>query len=703
MTDGRPAGGAGPAIKSPLARDLQAAIDRQRAGRFDDAERLYNEILAAHPEQPDALQFLGVLAGQRGTPEAAIDYLTRAIAVKHRNPVYHYNLGLAYQAAGRMENSSDSFRQVLELKSDHVGALKGLGWALLMLNRLEEAELCCRKVIKMAPQDPRARNNLAAVLFGRESIDEAEACAREALRLMPNFAEAHNNLGNTFLAQETYDEAAECYRKALRLSPQYTDAHHNLGVALRGLGKPVSAMASLREAIEIRPDYAEAHCSLASTYRLLGFGPEAEYEYREALRHKSDYAAAAIGLANVLVDKGDLETSLSLFEEVLRRDPKSEKGLAGTAEILERKGDLEASYAIVRPIIDAGNPPPGIVAVFSTLARRFGREDDAITIIEEMLATSDLIREQQNALSFRLARLYDVKGEFDLAFRHYSKGNELKTTPFDPSALSEWVKRITEFYTKENVARLPRSTNESESPVFVVGMPRSGTSLTEQILSSHPKVCGAGELEDIPLFLREIAGGPGSDQYYPECLTETDSVTLDTIAERHLDKLRERDDGAARFTDKMPYNFLYLGFISQLFPKARVIHCVRDPLDTCLSCFFQNFARGNFQTYDLRHLGGYYVQYQRLMRHWHEVLDIPIMDLVYEDLVADLEGKSRELVDFVGLDWDPQCLRFHESKRIVNTASYDQVRQPIYTRSVERWRHYERHLGPLKEALAGAG
>ena len=694
--------GMGVAHSNELAREFRTAVGHHRAGRFDEAEKLYHKIIDRHPEQPDALNFLGVLASQRGTHEKAIDFLRRAITVNRRKPTYHYNLGLAYQAAGNLIEAVASYRRVLELEPNNAAALKGLGGALLVTNRLEEAETCCRKVTRLLPEDPRAHNNLSAVLLGRNHLHDAEASAREALRLMPNYAEAFNNLGNVLLAREDYEEAAECYRKTLRLLPGYPEAHHNLGIALRGLAEHLEAAASIREAIKIKPDYAEAHNSLASTYRALGYGPDALYEYRQALRYKPDYDIARVGLANVLIDRGDWDASLARFQEILDQNPNSEQALVGKAGILERKGLIEESFAIIRPIVDGGSPSPDVAGVFSGLARQFGREGEAIALLEDALASSELKSDQRSNLSFILGKLYDANGEFDLAFQHYSVGNELQPTKFDPKMFAAWLDKVIEFYNNKRVRRMPRAANESVSPVFIVGIPRSGTSLTEQIVASHTKVYGAGELDDIPRIVRDVAGGPGSEQRFPDCVADLDSAALDVIAEKHIQQLREYDEKAEIFTDKMPYNFMYLGLIAQLFPRARVIHCVRDPLDTCLSCFFQNFARGNFQTYRLGHLGAYHVEYQRLMRHWHDVLDIPIKDIVYEDLVADLEGKSRELVDFVGLEWDPQCLRFHESKRLVNTASYDQVRQPIYNRSVGRWRHYDRHLGPLKEALAGA-
>ncbi len=702
MTNRQSTGGAGPAIKSPLARNLQAAIDHHRAGRFDDAERLYNEILATHPEQPDALQFLGVLAGQRGTPDAAIDYLTRAIAVNHRNPAYHYNLGLAYQAAKQPNEAGKSFRRTLDLDPTHVDALKGLGGALLALGRIDEAQRYCRQAVERAPGDPRVHNNLATVLLGLERVEEAEASARQALSLMPNFADAHNNLGNSHLVREAYAEAEGSFRKALRLAPGHAEAHNNLGITLLGLGRLDDAIASFNAAIEANADYAEAHNSLANTFRRVGYSADAEREYREALRCKPDYMNALVGLGAALIDRGDTDGALAHFDDMMQAHPDSPTARASKAWVLEIKGEFDGCYEIVRPLIDAGPPDAAIAALFGRIAQRYDRRDEAAGLIERMLADGDLNAGQRQLLHFALGKLYDAEDAVDQAFTHFAAGNGQNRSNYQPGKFTDVVDRTIALYDAERIASMPRAANRAALPVFIVGMPRSGTTLTEQIIASHGRVFGGGELEHIGAAARHHAGGPGKEGRLPECLGELHAADLDRIAGNHLVRLNALGGDAARVTDKLPYNFRHLGFINQLFAGARIIHCVRDPLDTCLSNYMQNFRRGNLQTNDLGHLGAYYNDYRRLMDHWRAVLDLPIMDIVYEDLVADQEDKSRELIDFIGLEWDPQCVRFHESGRVVNTASYDQVRQPIYTRSVGRWRHYDHHLGPLKDALAEA-
>ena len=686
-----------------FARKIESAMHHHRAGRLGEAERIYRAILDHRPDHPQALNLLGVAACQRGEPDLAIDYIRRAIAVDRRNPQFHYNLGVAQQSAGEVDPAIASYRRAVKLKGDYADALTNLGAALVTKNEFEEAEACFRKCARLSPTDPQAHTNLGTALLARGKGDEAKACARQALRLDPDFAEAHNVLGGALLVGEDYGEAESCFRSALRRAPGYAKAHSNLGVALLGQGEPQEAMASFARAIDIQPAYAEGHHNLGNVYRDLGWPADAVREYREALRHKPDYAAAISGLGAALFDMGETEASLAHYDEVLRRDPASSAALAGKASVFEMKGDAEACYELVRPIVEAGNATPAIAATFGTISHRFGRRGDAIGLIEGMLAGTSLRNDQLRLLHSTLGELFDAEDEFDEAFHHFATASALRPTRFDPQAFADTVDRIIRFYGKHNLAALARAGNGSELPVFIVGMPRSGTSLCEQILASHPQVFGAGELTDIREITRTLAGGPGNEDAYPECTAGLSGDELSAIAEKHLAALRERGGGSIRVTDKMPYNFLRLGLIAQLFPKARVIHCIRDPLDTCLSCFFQNFQHGNFHTYDLGHLGAYYVHYLRLMAHWSEALDISVMELRYEDLVADVETVSRTLVDFVGLKWDSRCLRFYESKRVVRTASYDQVRQPIYSRSVGRWRRYERHLGPLREALGEDG
>ena len=701
-----PPGRGSPARGPDLGGQMLArAIRHHQAGHLSKAERTYRRVLRHDPRHADALNLLGVVAVQLGKPDSGIDYIGRALRVDGANPVFHYNLGLAYQAAGNRDSAITSYRRAVELKPDYSDALTNLGNLLLNKGEAEEAEGYYRKAVRLAPENAMAHNNLGSVLLVQKAFDDAAVCFREALRLEPDYAEAHNGLGATRLAEERNEEAAACLAEALRLQPDYARAHNNLGLALGGQGRFDDAVASFRAALALEPDYAEAHLNLGQMFFEEDRLEEAEARYRDALRLKPDHSKARIRLAKLFVERDEFDAALEIYQKILDASPDSVPVLVGKAGALQRMGDFDAAYAIVRPLVDAGPAAPGVAALFGELSRRFDCRDEAVDLLEKTLAGPDLSSDGRRMLHFALGSLYDGLDAFDDAFRHYAEGNALRPTPFDPAKVVAATRRWIDFFSKERLARLPRARNESDIPVFIIGMPRSGTSLVEQILDCHPAVFGAGELSDIGRLIEDLGAASGKDGEDLDDLAAVDQgafdqAALDAAAAQHLDRLRALGGEALRVTDKMPYNFQHLPLISLLFPRARVIHCVRDPLDTCLSCYFQNFARGNFHAFDLRHVGLFHVHYQRLMRHWRAVLDIPMLEVRYEEHVAEPERVAREMLDFLGLEWDPRCLRFHESKRVVKTASRDQVRRPIYTRSAGRWRHYEHHLGPLKEALA---
>ncbi len=695
----RPGNGSSGPEMGTLAYEFETAFHHHRAGRLDQAERRYRRILRRDPGNPEALNMMGVAAGQRGQPVAAVEFLRRAIQVDDQNPDYHYNLGMALQASRDIDAAIESYRRVIDLKADHADALKNLGGAYTQKRAYGDAESYCREAVRLAPNDAQAHNNLATVLLALGDFDGAAESAGRVLKLRPDYADAHSNLGAAHLGRDEFAEAEACFDAALRLNPKQAEALNNRGLTRLMEGNVEGSIASFREAFAARPTYVEARCNLGRAYRELAYSSEAVAVYQEADRSRPNHPKVLTGLAAALIDQGEIDAALECYDAMLARDPDSLPALTAKANLLQLKGATDACYEIVGPMVDKENPSPWMASLFASISGKIGRRDEAAPLLESLLSRDDLSREGRMTLHFALGKLLDANGKFDQAFQNYAEGNALQTRKFNRANFGVTIDRLTTVYSAENRPRLARATIASDLPVFIVGMPRSGTTLTEQILDGHPAVFGGGELDSIPRITYTAAGGPGNEGAYPDCVAELNSATLDGFVEEHLSDLRRRGGDARRVTDKMPYNFLHLGLISQLYPGARVVHCRRDPLDTCLSCYFQNFRRGNFQTYDLGHLGQYFVQYQRLMDYWREVLDVRILDVAYEDVVADLEGQSRRLVDFVGLEWDERCLRFYDSDRLVSTASYDQVRQPIYTRSVGRWRHYERHLGPLRAAL----
>ena len=497
-----------------------------------------------------------------------------------------------------------------------------------------------------------------------------------------------------------YAAAAAICQQALQTYPGSPLLHLRLGQALQGAGQLEDAARCFRQALQLAPGNTEAALLLGALLLQTGSYDQAVSIYKQLLQREPGNVPAQTGLGRSYLQMGQPETAASCCEKALAGSPDDIDAIALAADIDEKQGRLEQALERLRPMIGAGVSRSNIVLAYAAVCRSLKMPEDAIDKLEGLLQGGASMSSGERAgIYFALGGLCDAAGEYDRAFAHYRQGNSLNHCDFDRSRPECDINAMINLFTPAYCEQMPRAGNSSQLPVFIVGMHRSGTSLVEQILAAHPDVYGAGELPDLTQMMFSLGSVLGTDCHYTDCLPQLTVPALDTLSVKHLDRLSALGGSAQRVTDKMPGNFMYLGFIEQAFPGARIIHCRRDPLDTCLSGYFQNF--GGAQTYmnDLGDLGFVYRCYQRMMAHWQQVLTLPIMDVQYEQLVARPETVIRELVESCGLPWDEQCLSFHASERYVNTASYDQVRQPMYTRSVGRWKHYEQHLAPLREAL----
>jgi tetratricopeptide (TPR) repeat protein len=544
--------------------------------------------------------------------------------------------------------------------------------------------------MKPKPTDSQALYDLGAVSSRAGDLSGAAAHFARAISLRSDYFEAHRDLATTCIALGRFPRAFSHCRQALRLNPKAQDAWLVLGrIFSDGRNEVAWEQAARLEAGLVDAWLASATRICASQ----ATGTCGEPDEPLATSGTAVFEMCT-GLALVLLYRGRLDEALWACEQALRLRPGDPVVLAGQAGILERQGKVEEAYQRVRVVLDQGTVNLGAAEVYTRICRQAGDCDEAIAVCRWLLGRTGLSKGKRQLLHFALGKLYDKLGAYDDAFREYERANGLSDFAFNPGRRAERVDALIAGFAPESLERMPRPSLRSERPVFIVGMPRSGTSLVEQILASHPRVFGAGELNDINELVRSL---PAS--VYPGRMAAIGQGTVDELAGRYLDRLASLADDAWRVTDKMPANFQNLGFIAVLLPGARVIHCMREPLDTCLSIYFQNFGTAHPYASDLGNIGAFYRQYERLMAHWREVLDIPIFEVSYRELVLDQERVSRELIDFCGLEWDARCLRFHQTARAVATASYDQVRRPIYQSSLQRWMNYERYIGPLKEAL----
>jgi tetratricopeptide (TPR) repeat protein len=608
--------------------ELTAALEHHRAGKLDRAEALYRKFLRKAPGNPDALHLLGVIAAARGDPDQAIELIGKAVAAVPNFAQGHSNLGNALRAAGRFADACASYRRAITLRPDFAAAHSNLGLALCEQGHFVAAVASCQRAIGLDPRSAEVHTNLGNVLRRMGRLEEAETSLRQAAQLNPGSSDLQINLAELLLELRRFEAAADCYGRAIEIDSHLVSAHRGLATSLRSAGEIEPAIAHYREALALSPGEARLWNDLGRCFLALGRFDEAGLAFRRALAIDPDLADAYRNLANC--------------------------------------GLLPA-------------------------------DDREMARIAALTARTDLPIEERAAASFAIAKSLDDADRYDEAFAAYDSANRLYRAAraaagdrFDAADLARKIDRSIANFTPAFFAAVGGWGNPSDLPVFIVGLPRSGTSLVEQIAASHSRVFGAGELRNI---------GEASATLGPVDTPWT-QATARRVADAHLERLRGLSGGADRVIDKLPDNIFMLGVIATLYPAARIIFCRRDPRDIGVSCFFQKFSAGLLTfSYDLADCGRRIRETERLGAHWRRVLPLRCLDIQYESLVADLEGESRRLTEFLGFAWEPACLDFHRTMRTVQTASSWQVRQPLYHRSVGRWRHYERHLGPLLQEL----
>ena len=576
--------------------------------------------------------------------------------------------GRKLHQVGRLAEAEACYRQVLAVQPNHADALNLLGLAAYQMGHTDVAIEAIGRAIETNGQNPGYFSNLGNVFYGCGRFDKAVAAYRQAISIYPRFADAYSNLGAALEKQGKLDEAVAAYRQAICLKPDFADAHGNLGIVLKEQGKLNEAVTAYRQAISIRPNDAKAHYNLGVALKEQGKLDEVVTANRQAIRIKPDFADAYFNLGLALKEQGKLDESRNALEKAVELSP----ARAGNYRVLADAKQFRS-----------GDPH---LAAMEKLAREM----------------ASLSREEQIDLHFALAKAYEDLEEHERCFKHLLEGNALqrRRISYDEASTLHRFSRIRETFTLKLMREMQGFGDPSTVPVFIVGMPRSGTSLIEQILASHRKVFGAGELDNIPSAVAKLIGRDDASMRFPEVVSSMRAEQLRQLGSNYITAVGALAPRAERITDKMPLNFAYVGLIHLALPNARIIHARRDPLDTCFSCFSKLFAGDQPYSYDLGELGRFYRSYEALMEHWRSVLTPGVMlEVQYEDVTGDLEIESRRILAHCGLEWDDACLSFHKTERSVRTASAVQVRQPIYLSSIGRWRHYGRQLGPLIDAL----
>jgi tetratricopeptide (TPR) repeat protein len=667
------------------------------------ALRKANDLL---PDDAETHFYLGNALHDHGEIAGAAASHRRALEIKPGLAEAHDGLGLALQDLGQLNEAAASHRRAIEIKPDLVEAHNNLGNALLALNQIDAAVMSYRRALAIRPNYAEAHGNLGNALRDLGQPQEALASYRRMLELRPDSAEAHNNLGNALLSLGHLEDAVASYRRALAIRPESAGALANLGNALRGLGQPQEAAWSCRRALEIEPDFVEAHRYLGNAEFDLGQFDEAAASYGRALALKPDFAEVHTALSVVLRQTGRAAEAEASCRRALELAPNSAEALAFLGEIHADRGQFSDAEELFKRALSID---PDLAEGWAGIAR-YRKMDDGdapwLAAAQRLVAKGLPLQHEIN-MRYAIGKYFDDVKDFDHAFASYRLANELTKrygVSYDRERSTRRVDRMTHAYDRNwlRQARTRTEANPSERPVFIVGMPRAGTTLAEQILASHPAVFGAGELRFWHAAAAEYESSrlSGSGNVESSRLSGGAKVAISGLSARYLQQLDSLSADALRVVDKMPANTMNLGLIHAALPNARIIHLRRNPIDTCLSIYFQVFSTTHSYANDLDHLAHHYSQYSRVMEHWRATLpEGTMLDIPYEGLVEDPEAWSRKMLQFIGLPWDPRCLDFHRTNRTVLTASNWQVRQKISKSSVGRWRSYEKFVGPLRHLV----
>ena len=602
---------------------------------------------------------------------------------------------LKHYQAGRLEEAEALAVSLTQQFPSHPFAWKLLGTLLMQTGRLYQSLASLQKSVELLPRDAEAHSNLGVTLKKIGRLDEAQASYEKAIALKPNYAEAHYNLGITLKNLGRLDEAETCLRRALALKPDNAESHNNLGVILKEIGRLDEAEASYGKAIALKPDYAEAHSNLGNILQELGRLDKAETRLRRAIALNPDYAEAHNHLGITLKNLGRLNDAEASYERAIAVEPDHAAAHSNLGITLQELGRLEESEASFRKATSL-KPDLAEAHRYLAVAKKFSRRDEQFLEMQALYRDPDISKNARCQICFALAKATDDLQDTEKAFQFYAEGNALRKKQLgyrraQDKKLFEQLKagypRITAHGWKPDIVP------SEPIPIFIVGMPRSGTTLVEQIISSHPLVTGAGELSFISQFGGSLAVGQ----------TPAGKKAMSSFRKQYRCALEKRSEGNAIVTDKMPHNFHFLGLIAAALPEAKIIHVRRDPAAVCWANYTQYFVKESLgYCYDLDDILHYHQLYQDLMEYWHQAFPNRIYDLDYEGLTEHQEEETRKLIGHLKLGWDDACLSPQDNKRRVATASNAQVRQKVYQGSSEKWKRYRPYLNGALDHLSAA-
>ena len=623
--------------------------------------------------------------GNSQAEETAVESLKAAIKANPKAPDNHFNLARALNKAGDLIAAIESCRQAISIKPNYAEAHYMLALSLKGNGEITEAIKAYEAVLKINPDHANSYYNIGNILKDQGAIDAAIKSYKQAIKAKPDFAYAYINMGLALVGKGDLDASIESYKQAIKIKPDYAYAYLNMGVSLKNKGDLDAAIGSYKQAIKIKPDYAEAYSNMGNALKDKGDLDAAIESYKQAIKIKPDYEEAYSNMGIALKEKGDLAAAIESYKQAIKIKPDYADAYLNMGVSLKDKGDLDAAIESYKQAIKI---KPDYAEAHSNLSfvHKYMVGDKLLIQLESLYAQKGLTGDQKCHLCFALAKANEDIGEHNQAFTYLKEGNSIRKKLLDynitqDEKLFSTLKKASKALHKTKLC-INKKTSDI-TPIFILGMPRSGTTLVEQIISSHSQVKAAGELDYVRRLGYNLSIGT----------TDVTQSNLTAFRQAYLDALAKVSEGRSFVTDKMPHNFQFIGLICAAFPEAKIIHIRRDPRATCWSNFKHYFpAKGLGYSYDLCDLVKYYKLYGDLMRFWHQHLSNLIYDLDYDALTNNQEEETRFLIEHIGLDWDDACLSPENNKRVAKTASQQQVQKKVYRNSSQEWLKFDKFL-----------
>jgi len=629
-------------------------------GKLAEAEALAKQILRDHPNEPNILRVLGVALMRQGKFEEAAKNLSTSVRIIPGLADGHEQYGLALASLGRLNEAEESLQTALRLDPNSESVHSKLTRLQAMQGKEEESRKTRKRMFELNPHWQKFQDAMKLQADGEH--DAAHKLVKNVLREDPDNINALNLMGVICVAKEAFNDAEAFLRKAVGLAPDFAVAWSILSMSLKEQGKFEEAVEALERALSLEPRNADWHSTLGNQLMVWGKEERALVSFERALAIQPDHANALHSKGHVLKTMGNQDDAIRAYRASAKARPEL--------------GEIYWSLANLKT---------------------FRFDPDEVEIMQTQLDSGKLTDHSELHFCYALGKCFEDQKDYPKAFEYYTRGGatKRKSISFDPVDFDYQTNKMIEVFTPEFFEKRASFGHSDPAPILIVGLPRSGSTLIEQILCSHSQVDGTAELADLMTLGHRTGQNRFDKLKYPESLLDIYADSIEDLGKEYIERTFHHRQGAPYFTDKMPNNFPHIGFLHLILPNAKVIDARRHPLDSCFGTFKQLFAKGQPFSYDLFELGQYYKNYIQLMEHWDRVLPGKVLRVNYEDNVTDQESQARRMIEHCGLEWEDQVLRFYETERAVKTASSEQVRQPIYNKSVNSWKRYETELEDL--------